>query len=76
MTYGLVLGSCIFCTVLTLAVYALLRAAAEADHGSEEMYQRMQHRKGGADGKGAPSRHIPLAVQQGGTDAGSTRRSA
>ena len=23
MTYGLVLGSCIFCTVLTLAVYAL-----------------------------------------------------
>ena len=30
MTYGLVLGSCIFCTVLTLAVYALLRAAAEA----------------------------------------------
>ncbi len=35
MTYGLVLGSCIFCTVLTLAVYALLRAAAEADRGSE-----------------------------------------
>ena len=30
MTYGLVLSSCIFCTVLTLAVYALLRAAAEA----------------------------------------------
>ena len=24
MTYGLMLGSCIFCTVLTLAVYALL----------------------------------------------------
>ena len=46
VTYGLVLGSCIFCTVLTLAVYALLRAAAEADHGSEEMYQRMQHKEG------------------------------
>lgn len=46
MTYGLVLGSCIFCTVLTLAVYALLRAAEEADHGSEEMYQRMQHKEG------------------------------
>ena len=40
------LGSCIFCTVLTLAVYALLRAAAEADQGSEEMYQRMQHKEG------------------------------
>ena len=36
MTYGLMLGSCIFCTVLTLAVYALLRAAAEADRGSED----------------------------------------
>ena len=24
----------------------LLRAAAEADHGSEEMYQRMQHKEG------------------------------
>lgn len=46
MTYGLVLGSCIFCTVLTLAVYALLRAAAEADHGSEEAYQRMQYKEG------------------------------
>ena len=41
MTYGLVLGSCIFCTVLTLAVYA-----AEADRGSEEAYQRMQHKEG------------------------------
>lgn len=37
MTYGLMLGSCIFCTVLTLAVYVLLRAAA---------YQRMQHKEG------------------------------
>lgn len=46
MTHGLVLGSCIFCTVLTLAVYALLRAAAEADRGSEEAYQRMQHKEG------------------------------
>lgn len=46
MTYGLVLGSCIFCTVLTLAVYALLRAAAEVDRGSEEAYQRMQHKEG------------------------------
>ena len=27
MTYGLVLGSCIFCTVLTLAVYALPRGS-------------------------------------------------
>ena len=39
MTYGLMLGSCIFCTVL-------LRAAAEADRGSEEAYQRMQHKEG------------------------------
>ena len=46
MTYGLVLGSCIFCTVLTLAVYALLRAAAEADRGSEEAHQRMQNTEG------------------------------
>lgn len=46
MTYGLMLCSFIFCTMLTLAVYALLRAAAEADHGSEEMYQRMQHKEG------------------------------
>ena len=45
MTYGLMLGSCIFCTVVTLAVYALLRAA-EADRGSEEAYQRMQHKEG------------------------------
>lgn len=76
MTYGLVLGSCIFCTVLTLAVYALLRAAAEADRGSEEAYRGCSIRKGSADGKEAQSRRIPLAVQQGGTDAGSTRRSA
>ena len=46
MTYGLVLGSCIFCTVLTLAVYALLRAAAEEDRGRAEAYQRMQHKEG------------------------------
>lgn len=77
MTYGLMLGSCIFCTVLTLAVYALLRAAAEADRGSEEArISGCSIRKGGADGKEAQSRRIPLAVQQGGTDAGSTRRSA
>ena len=34
------------CIAVMLAVYALLRAAAEADHGSEEMYQRMQHKEG------------------------------
>lgn len=66
MTYGLVLGSCIFCTVLTLAVYALLRAAAEADRGSEEKcINGCSIRKGSADGKEAPSRRTPLAVQQG-----------
>ena len=73
MTYGLVLGSCIFCTVLTLAVYALLRKQTA---GARKRISGCSIRKGGADGKGAPSRHIPLAVQQGGTDAGSTRRSA
>ena len=72
MTYGLVLGSCIFCTVLTLAVYALLRAAAEA----RKRISGCSIRKGGADGKEAQSWRIPLAVQQGGTDASSTRRSA
>ena len=46
MTYGLVLGSCIFCTVLTLAGYALPRAGAGAERGSEEAYQRMQHKEG------------------------------
>ena len=46
MTYGLMMGSCNFCTVVTLAVYALLRAAAVADRGSEEAYQRMQHKEG------------------------------
>ena len=46
MTYGFMLGSCSFCTVLTLAVYSLPRAAAEADRGSEEAYQRMQHKEG------------------------------
>lgn len=76
MTYGLMLGSCIFCTVLTLAVYALLRAAAEADRGARKRISGCSIRKGGADGKEATSRHIPLAVQQGETDAGSTRRSA
>ena len=44
MTYGLVLGSCIFCTVLTLAVYALLRAAAEKSGLCEKIFENFDER--------------------------------